>query len=53
MAKRKYVKKSCHKTKTAAKKEQKRKHEAGYTATVRKDAKTGKWCIFSAGKKKK
>lgn len=50
MAKRKYKKISCHRTKTAAKKEQKKQHGKNNTATVRKNGK--EWCVFSAGKKK-
>lgn len=49
---KKYVKKSCHATKGAAKAEQKTLHAKGYTARVVKDKETGKHCIFSAGKKK-
>lgn len=50
---RKYKKVSCHTTKAAAKKEQAKMHKAGKTASIRKDAKTGKQCIFTAGKKKR
>jgi hypothetical protein len=49
--KRKYSVKSCHKTKTAAKKEQKAMHAKGQTAKI--VAKEGKYCVASAGAKKK
>jgi hypothetical protein len=51
--KRKYTKVSCHGTKTAAKKAQKKLQAKGMTASVRKDSKTGKHCIYSAGKKRR
>lgn len=47
-----YKKVSCHSKKTDAKKAQKRMHDKGETAQVKKDAKTGKYCIYSKGKKK-
>ena len=49
---RKYVKKTCHKKKTEAKKAQKKMHSNGMTAQVKKDPKTGRYCVYSAGKKK-
>ena len=52
MASRKYVKKTCHKSKTEAKKKQKSMHNNKLTAQVKKDPKTGHWCVYSAGKKK-
>jgi hypothetical protein len=45
--KRKYKKKSCHKTKTAAKSEAKKLRAKGMTAQVRGN------CVFSAGRRKK
>lgn len=48
----KYEKVSCHSKKADAKKRQKAMHEKGMTAQVKKDVKTGKYCIFSKGKKK-
>lgn len=49
--KRKYKTVSCHTTKTAAKKKQKSLHTAGKTARLAK--KDGRWCVASAGAKKK
>jgi len=49
--KRKYKTVSCHTTKTAAKKKQKSLHTAGKTARLVK--KDGRWCVASAGAKKK
>ena len=56
--KRKYQVKSCHQTKTAAKKVQKSLHDRGLTAkVVKKKYKVGKksktkYCVESAGKRK-
>ena len=56
--KRKYQVKSCHQTKTAAKKVQKSMHDRGLTAkVVKKKYKVGKrsktkYCVESAGKRK-
>ena len=56
--KRKYVVKSCHVTKGAAKKVQKSMHDKGMTAkVVKKSYKVGKrsktkYCVESAGKRK-
>ncbi|MCG8332344.1 MAG: hypothetical protein MI974_31960 [Chitinophagales bacterium] len=47
---RKYKVKSCHTTKTAAKKAQKRLHDAGHTGRLKKSGK--RWCVETAGKKK-
>ena len=44
---------SCHNTKGAANTEAKSKRNAGWTAKVEKNNSTGKWCIKSAGKRKK
>jgi len=58
MAKRKYVVKSCHQTKTSAKKVQKSMHDRGLTAKiVKKKYKVGKrsktkYCVESAGRRK-
>lgn len=49
--KRKYVKQSCHTTKTAAKEAAKKLRAAGKTASVRKT--DGKHCVFSAGARKR
>lgn len=49
--KKKYTTKSCHGTKSEAKKAQKSLHEKGYTAKI--VAKDGKHCVQSAGLKKK
>lgn len=48
---RKYVKKSCHNTKAAAKKKAEGMRKRKTTAQVRKDGK--RWCVYSAGKMKK
>lgn len=53
MATRKYKKVSCHNTKGAAKKAAKKMREAGKTATVGNKNKDGKYCVSSAGKRKK
>lgn len=59
MPKRKYTTKSCHKTKSAAKKVQKSLHDKGMTAKiVKKKTKVGKksttrYCVESAGRKKR
>lgn len=56
--KRKYIVKSCHQTKTSAKKVQKSMHDRGLTAKiVKKKFKVGKksktkYCVESAGRKK-
>ena len=47
---RKYTKKSCHQTKTAAKKKAVSMRNRGLTASVRKNGKT--YCVYSAGKKR-
>jgi len=58
MAKRKYVVKSCHQTKSSAKKVQKSMHDKGMTAKVVKKSytvgkrKKTKYCVESAGRKK-
>lgn len=54
MAKRKYVKKSCHYKKSDAKKSQKKLHDMGFTATLqkKKEGKRTKYCVMSAGKRK-
>jgi len=49
---RKYVKKSCHRTKSAAKSAQKELHSKGYTAKIVK-SKDGQHCVMSAGMKKR
>ena len=49
---RKYTKKSCHKTKTAAKAAQKELHGKNYTAKIVK-SKEGQFCVMSAGAKKR
>ena len=51
VAKRKYRRVSCHDNKTAAKKKQKKMHDSGKTARLVKNGK--KWCIESAGNRKK
>lgn len=58
MAKRKYVVKSCHQTKSAAKKVQKVMHDKGITAKIVKKKysigkrKKTKYCVESAGRRK-
>lgn len=49
---RKYSKKSCHKTRSAAQSAQKELHSKGYTAKVVK-SKDGLHCVMSAGLRKK
>lgn len=51
MATRKYSKKSCHSSKSAATTAAKKMRKAGNTASVRKSAK-GVFCVYSAGKMK-
>jgi|TARA_R110000824_G_C15231140_1_gene678582 hypothetical protein len=54
MAKRTYVKKSCHYKKSDAKKSQKKMHNMGMTAKLVKTkvGKKVKYCVMSAGKRK-
>lgn len=47
-----YKKKSCSGTKTAAKKAADSMRKRGFTAQVKQDPLTKKWCIYSAGKRK-
>ena len=54
MASKKYVTKSCHYKKSDARKSQKKMHDMGYTAQLRKkkDGKRTKYCVMSKGKRK-
>ncbi len=47
---KKYEKKSCHRTRKAAKKEQKIMKDKGLTAQIKKSGKN--FCIYSKGKRK-
>lgn len=51
--KRTYKKVSCHTTKTAAKKAAESLRKGGKTARVAPKNKDGKYCVSSAGKRKK
>jgi hypothetical protein len=51
--KRVYKKVSCHNTKSAATKAAKNMRAAGKTAKVATKNKDGKYCVSSAGKRKK
>ncbi|MEM6379058.1 MAG: hypothetical protein AAF705_12655 [Bacteroidota bacterium] len=50
---RTYKKKSCSNTKGGANKAAKSMRDRGMTAQVKKDPKTKKWCVYSAGKSKR